>query len=161
LSNGRAVIQYETLTSAFSAPATLTSCLYFPLAFCPYHIGHFSVVGLGFEDYVSAQRCIKRTYHSWMITVVFRYVLQRWNAYIIFCCRLKHPILTASSPLYWGTSSWLELSLSATYPPHATDHFVCEMIYTVFMCALFLTSTCCRWICSIHIQYDFIWFSNV
>ena len=25
---------------------------YFP-AFCPYHIGHFSVVGLGFEEYVS------------------------------------------------------------------------------------------------------------
>lgn len=24
------------------------------VAFCPYHIGHFSVVGLGFEDYVSA-----------------------------------------------------------------------------------------------------------
>ena len=21
-------------------------------AFCPYHIGHFSVVGLGFEEYV-------------------------------------------------------------------------------------------------------------
>lgn len=25
---------------------------FFFLAFCPYHIGHFSVVGLGFEEYV-------------------------------------------------------------------------------------------------------------
>lgn len=30
------------------------SLFFFPCAaFCPYHIGHFSVVGLGFEDYVS------------------------------------------------------------------------------------------------------------
>jgi len=27
-------------------------CLYYT-AFCPYHIGHFSIVGLGFEEYVS------------------------------------------------------------------------------------------------------------
>ena len=28
--------------------------VFFPLlAFCPYHIGHFSLVGLGFEEHVS------------------------------------------------------------------------------------------------------------
>lgn len=32
--------------------------LSFSAAFCPYHIGHFSVVGLGLEDSVSAQPCI-------------------------------------------------------------------------------------------------------
>lgn len=29
--------------------------LLFSSAFCPYHVGHFSVVGLGLEDYVSAE----------------------------------------------------------------------------------------------------------
>lgn len=29
--------------------------LLYSSAFCPYHVGHFSVVGLGLEDYVSAE----------------------------------------------------------------------------------------------------------
>uniref|UniRef100_A0A3P9MX19 E3 ubiquitin-protein ligase MARCHF6 n=1 Tax=Poecilia reticulata TaxID=8081 RepID=A0A3P9MX19_POERE len=38
-------------------------------AFCPYHIGHFSVVGLGFEDY------IKASHFDGLITTVVGYIL--------------------------------------------------------------------------------------
>uniref|UniRef100_A0A671K615 RING-type E3 ubiquitin transferase n=1 Tax=Sinocyclocheilus anshuiensis TaxID=1608454 RepID=A0A671K615_9TELE len=38
-------------------------------AFCPYHIGHFSVVGLGFEEYVRA------SHFEGLITTVVGYVL--------------------------------------------------------------------------------------
>uniref|UniRef100_M4AA55 E3 ubiquitin-protein ligase MARCHF6 n=1 Tax=Xiphophorus maculatus TaxID=8083 RepID=M4AA55_XIPMA len=38
-------------------------------AFCPYHIGHFSVVGLGFEDYVKA------SHFDGLITTVVGYIL--------------------------------------------------------------------------------------
>lgn len=38
--------------------SVITELLSSPPAFCPYHIGHFSVVGLGLEDCVSAQPCI-------------------------------------------------------------------------------------------------------
>ncbi|XP_077348079.1 E3 ubiquitin-protein ligase MARCHF6 isoform X2 [Lithobates pipiens] len=38
-------------------------------AFCPYHIGHFSVVGLGFEDYVQA------SHFEGLITTIVGYVL--------------------------------------------------------------------------------------
>uniref|UniRef100_A0A3B3RU22 E3 ubiquitin-protein ligase MARCHF6 n=1 Tax=Paramormyrops kingsleyae TaxID=1676925 RepID=A0A3B3RU22_9TELE len=40
-----------------------------PSAFCPYHIGHFSVVGLGFEDYVKA------SHFDGLITTIVGYVL--------------------------------------------------------------------------------------
>jgi hypothetical protein len=33
--------------------AVFTEFLSSLLAFCPYHIGHFSLVGLGFEEHVS------------------------------------------------------------------------------------------------------------
>ncbi|CAL8400330.1 unnamed protein product [Arctogadus glacialis] len=38
-------------------------------AFCPYHIGHFSVVGLGFEDYVTA------SHFEGLITTIVGYIL--------------------------------------------------------------------------------------
>ncbi|KAK1172793.1 E3 ubiquitin-protein ligase MARCHF6 isoform X4 [Acipenser oxyrinchus oxyrinchus] len=38
-------------------------------AFCPYHIGHFSVVGLGFEEYVQA------SHFDGLITTIVGYVL--------------------------------------------------------------------------------------
>uniref|UniRef100_A0A3B4GVK7 E3 ubiquitin-protein ligase MARCHF6 n=1 Tax=Pundamilia nyererei TaxID=303518 RepID=A0A3B4GVK7_9CICH len=38
-------------------------------AFCPYHIGHFSVVGLGFEDYLKASH-----FHG-LITTILGYIL--------------------------------------------------------------------------------------
>ncbi|KAJ1203352.1 hypothetical protein NDU88_007139 [Pleurodeles waltl] len=38
-------------------------------AFCPYHIGHFSIVGLGFEDYVRA------SHFEGLITTIVGYVL--------------------------------------------------------------------------------------
>ncbi|XP_041039741.1 E3 ubiquitin-protein ligase MARCH6 isoform X3 [Carcharodon carcharias] len=38
-------------------------------AFCPYHIGHFSVVGLGFEEYVQA------SHFEGLITTIVGYVL--------------------------------------------------------------------------------------
>ncbi|KAM9720243.1 E3 ubiquitin-protein ligase MARCHF6-like [Menidia menidia] len=38
-------------------------------AFCPYHIGHFSVVGLGFEDY------IKASHFDGLITTILGYIL--------------------------------------------------------------------------------------
>ncbi|XP_061445074.1 E3 ubiquitin-protein ligase MARCHF6 [Rhineura floridana] len=38
-------------------------------AFCPYHIGHFSIVGLGFEEYVQA------SHFEGLITTVVGYVL--------------------------------------------------------------------------------------
>ncbi|XP_027025052.2 E3 ubiquitin-protein ligase MARCH6 isoform X2 [Tachysurus fulvidraco] len=38
-------------------------------AFCPYHIGHFSVVGLGFEDYVRA------SHFEGLITTIVGYIL--------------------------------------------------------------------------------------
>ncbi|XP_048832439.1 E3 ubiquitin-protein ligase MARCHF6-like [Brienomyrus brachyistius] len=38
-------------------------------AFCPYHIGHFSVVGLGFEDYIEA------SHFDGLITTIVGYVL--------------------------------------------------------------------------------------
>ncbi|XP_053324011.1 E3 ubiquitin-protein ligase MARCHF6 isoform X4 [Spea bombifrons] len=40
-------------------------------AFCPYHIGHFSVVGLGFEDYVS----VRASHFEGLITTIVGYVL--------------------------------------------------------------------------------------
>uniref|UniRef100_A0A3B4ZXN6 E3 ubiquitin-protein ligase MARCHF6 n=1 Tax=Stegastes partitus TaxID=144197 RepID=A0A3B4ZXN6_9TELE len=48
----------------------LTWLLFFSLAFCPYHIGHFSVVGLGFEDYVSAS-----SHFDGLITTILGYIL--------------------------------------------------------------------------------------
>ena len=45
----------------------LNLCVSPPLAFCPYHIGHFSVVGLGFEDYVSALRCLRGNLNSFIL----------------------------------------------------------------------------------------------
>lgn len=38
-------------------------------AFCPYHIGHFSVVGLGFEEYVQA------SHFEGLITTIVGYIL--------------------------------------------------------------------------------------
>ncbi|XP_026217079.1 E3 ubiquitin-protein ligase MARCH6 [Anabas testudineus] len=38
-------------------------------AFCPYHIGHFSVVGLGFEDYVQA------SHFEGLVTTIVGYIL--------------------------------------------------------------------------------------
>uniref|UniRef100_A0A3P8X694 E3 ubiquitin-protein ligase MARCHF6 n=1 Tax=Cynoglossus semilaevis TaxID=244447 RepID=A0A3P8X694_CYNSE len=38
-------------------------------AFCPYHIGHFSVVGLGFEDYITA------SHFDGLITTIVGYIL--------------------------------------------------------------------------------------
>lgn len=38
-------------------------------AFCPYHIGHFSVVGLGFEEY------IKASHFDGLVTTVLGYIL--------------------------------------------------------------------------------------
>uniref|UniRef100_A0A8C9ZQ21 E3 ubiquitin-protein ligase MARCHF6 n=1 Tax=Sander lucioperca TaxID=283035 RepID=A0A8C9ZQ21_SANLU len=38
-------------------------------AFCPYHIGHFSVVGLGFEDYVKA------SHFDGLVTTILGYIL--------------------------------------------------------------------------------------
>ncbi|XP_041847992.1 E3 ubiquitin-protein ligase MARCHF6-like [Melanotaenia boesemani] len=38
-------------------------------AFCPYHIGHFSVVGLGFEEY------IKASHFDGLITTILGYIL--------------------------------------------------------------------------------------
>uniref|UniRef100_A0A3Q2R1N0 E3 ubiquitin-protein ligase MARCHF6 n=1 Tax=Fundulus heteroclitus TaxID=8078 RepID=A0A3Q2R1N0_FUNHE len=38
-------------------------------AFCPYHIGHFSVVGMGFEDY------IKASHFDGLITTILGYIL--------------------------------------------------------------------------------------
>ncbi|XP_044074654.1 E3 ubiquitin-protein ligase MARCHF6-like isoform X3 [Siniperca chuatsi] len=46
-------------------------------AFCPYHIGHFSVVGLGFEDYVKA------SHFDGLITTVLGYILLA-GAFIVF-----------------------------------------------------------------------------
>lgn len=93
--------------------------LYFPLAFCPYHIGHFSVVGLGFEDYVSAEDTCLHFEHCTVPWV--------WPAlmeFLVFGCRSKRHTLTASSPPYWGTSSWLEPLLSAMYPWHNTSIWI-------------------------------------
>ncbi|TNN77286.1 E3 ubiquitin-protein ligase MARCH6 [Liparis tanakae] len=39
------------------------------LAFCPYHIGHFSVVGLGFEEYVKA------SHFDGLVTTILGYIL--------------------------------------------------------------------------------------
>uniref|UniRef100_A0A3B5AHP2 E3 ubiquitin-protein ligase MARCHF6 n=1 Tax=Stegastes partitus TaxID=144197 RepID=A0A3B5AHP2_9TELE len=39
------------------------------LSFCPYHIGHFSVVGLGFEEYVQA------SHFEGLITTIVGYIL--------------------------------------------------------------------------------------
>ncbi|XP_048695541.1 E3 ubiquitin-protein ligase MARCHF6 isoform X2 [Lepidochelys kempii] len=46
-------------------------------AFCPYHIGHFSVVGLGFEEYVQA------SHFEGLITTIVGYVLLAIN--LIVC----------------------------------------------------------------------------
>ncbi|KAK7945413.1 hypothetical protein WMY93_001141 [Mugilogobius chulae] len=46
-------------------------------AFCPYHIGHFSVVGLGFEDYIEA------SHFEGLITTILGYILLA-GALIVF-----------------------------------------------------------------------------
>ncbi|KAJ8336978.1 hypothetical protein SKAU_G00381980 [Synaphobranchus kaupii] len=46
-------------------------------AFCPYHIGHFSVVGLGFEEYVLA------SHFEGLITTIVGYILLALT--LIFC----------------------------------------------------------------------------
>uniref|UniRef100_A0A3Q3W7N9 E3 ubiquitin-protein ligase MARCHF6 n=1 Tax=Mola mola TaxID=94237 RepID=A0A3Q3W7N9_MOLML len=45
--------------------------------FCPYHIGHFSVVGLGFEEYVQA------SHFEGLITTIVGYILLAMT--LIFC----------------------------------------------------------------------------
>lgn len=42
-------------------------------AFCPYHIGHFSVVGLGFEEYV--RRCFHQLNIIFIILSQLNYVI--------------------------------------------------------------------------------------
>ncbi|XP_067857144.1 E3 ubiquitin-protein ligase MARCH6 isoform X3 [Heptranchias perlo] len=44
-------------------------------AFCPYHIGHFSVVGLGFEEYVSTNDTVQASHFEGLITTIVGYVL--------------------------------------------------------------------------------------
>ncbi|XP_051872559.1 E3 ubiquitin-protein ligase MARCH6 isoform X1 [Pristis pectinata] len=44
-------------------------------AFCPYHIGHFSVVGLGFEEYVSTKDTVQASHFEGLITTIVGYVL--------------------------------------------------------------------------------------
>ncbi|XP_041039740.1 E3 ubiquitin-protein ligase MARCH6 isoform X2 [Carcharodon carcharias] len=44
-------------------------------AFCPYHIGHFSVVGLGFEEYVSTNDMVQASHFEGLITTIVGYVL--------------------------------------------------------------------------------------
>lgn len=46
-------------------------------AFCPYHIGHFSVVGLGFEEYIEA------SHFEGLITTILGYILLA-GALIVF-----------------------------------------------------------------------------
>uniref|UniRef100_A0A8C9WMR6 RING-type E3 ubiquitin transferase n=1 Tax=Scleropages formosus TaxID=113540 RepID=A0A8C9WMR6_SCLFO len=53
-------------------------------AFCPYHIGHFSVVGLGFENYVKA------SHFDGLITTIVGYVLLAVTlivCHVSFICR--------------------------------------------------------------------------
>lgn len=44
-------------------------------AFCPYHIGHFSVVGLGFEEYVSTNDTVQASHFEGLLTTIVGYVL--------------------------------------------------------------------------------------
>uniref|UniRef100_A0A3Q1GDD4 E3 ubiquitin-protein ligase MARCHF6 n=1 Tax=Acanthochromis polyacanthus TaxID=80966 RepID=A0A3Q1GDD4_9TELE len=48
---------------------SLNVCKFQVLSFCPYHIGHFSVVGLGFEEYVQA------SHFEGLITTIVGYIL--------------------------------------------------------------------------------------
>ena len=57
-------IIYSNLTSVFLS-----------VAFCPYHIGHFSVVGLGFEEYVSAQQHMRGHLYSLNSSLAFGSVM--------------------------------------------------------------------------------------
>uniref|UniRef100_A0A8C5R108 E3 ubiquitin-protein ligase MARCHF6 n=1 Tax=Leptobrachium leishanense TaxID=445787 RepID=A0A8C5R108_9ANUR len=59
---------YVTLYHAFDFPHS-PCCFLFNAAFCPYHLGHFSVVGLGFEEYVRA------SHFEGLITTIVGYVL--------------------------------------------------------------------------------------
>uniref|UniRef100_A0AAQ5Z6B2 E3 ubiquitin-protein ligase MARCHF6 n=1 Tax=Amphiprion ocellaris TaxID=80972 RepID=A0AAQ5Z6B2_AMPOC len=52
-------------------------------AFCPYHIGHFSVVGLGFEEYVQA------SHFEGLITTIVGYILLAMT--LILCHVSFHP----------------------------------------------------------------------
>uniref|UniRef100_A0A673B0A1 RING-type E3 ubiquitin transferase n=1 Tax=Sphaeramia orbicularis TaxID=375764 RepID=A0A673B0A1_9TELE len=46
-------LTWERVSIRFLCCVLICSC-FSPPAFCPYHIGHFSVVGLGFEEYIRA-----------------------------------------------------------------------------------------------------------
>lgn len=75
-------------------PMTLNVLLLTFSAFCPYHIGHFSVVGLGFEEYVR---------HSPVVYPLDRDMVpsQSSNHLLLLCCdfalftRSKPPTLRA------------------------------------------------------------------
>uniref|UniRef100_A0A673AYF5 E3 ubiquitin-protein ligase MARCHF6 n=1 Tax=Sphaeramia orbicularis TaxID=375764 RepID=A0A673AYF5_9TELE len=50
-------------------------------AFCPYHIGHFSVVGLGFEEYVQA------SHFEGLITTIVGYILLAMTLILCHVCK--------------------------------------------------------------------------
>lgn len=52
---------------------SLNTLVILVFAFCPYHIGHFSVVGLGFEDY------IKASHFDGLVTTILGYILLAGN----------------------------------------------------------------------------------
>uniref|UniRef100_A0A667WZN7 E3 ubiquitin-protein ligase MARCHF6 n=1 Tax=Myripristis murdjan TaxID=586833 RepID=A0A667WZN7_9TELE len=54
---------------SFHSISFSTISLLSPPAFCPYHIGHFSVVGLGFEEYIRA------SHFDGLITTILGYIL--------------------------------------------------------------------------------------
>uniref|UniRef100_A0AAZ3QUY2 E3 ubiquitin-protein ligase MARCHF6 n=1 Tax=Oncorhynchus tshawytscha TaxID=74940 RepID=A0AAZ3QUY2_ONCTS len=54
-------------------------------AFCPYHIGHFSVMGLGFEEYVQASQ------FEGLITTIVGYILL---AMTLILCHVSFRLLT-------------------------------------------------------------------
>lgn len=68
------------------------------LAFCPYHIGHFSVVGLGFEENVSSQVGIMK----WSLSLLCEF--------LPILTKMLSELLSGSCLTLWGTHhhySWI------------------------------------------------------
>uniref|UniRef100_A0AAQ4NX34 E3 ubiquitin-protein ligase MARCHF6 n=1 Tax=Gasterosteus aculeatus aculeatus TaxID=481459 RepID=A0AAQ4NX34_GASAC len=65
----RVGIHFFVFTEHVFWVVSLNTLFILVFAFCPYHIGHFSVVGMGFEE------CVKASHFDGLVTTILGYIL--------------------------------------------------------------------------------------
>uniref|UniRef100_A0A8C5R3Y0 E3 ubiquitin-protein ligase MARCHF6 n=1 Tax=Leptobrachium leishanense TaxID=445787 RepID=A0A8C5R3Y0_9ANUR len=135
---------YVTLYHAFDFPHS-PCCFLFNAAFCPYHLGHFSVVGLGFEEYVRA------SHFEGLITTIVGYVLLAVTLIVLIAImRLIHfhesyillglfvIYLFFSQEMFDATLKDRELSFQSAPGTTMFLHWLVGMVYVFYFASFIL-----------------------